>query len=283
VLFRSKEKKVPLIGQWINSAITKEANGKPVPYLYLGQPTADAMAVLAIEYMINVKGCKKLALIYDQTSAYTVSQTEVFKAYAKAHNISIVNEQTYIADTTDFKTHLTSIRNSGADGIYAPGNITTNTIYLNTLDQLGMSHLVTMGDVNYAPPFLATMPDPSIVKNVYFPLNIDLSAPRLNEVADIYMETWNDVPSKDQINVKYYLSYDMVYMSAAAIKQALDSGKPLNGETVNEALENTSIIGLTGPLAFSKESHQVSGREVSMYIYSINGKYEMEGIYTAKL
>jgi ABC-type branched-subunit amino acid transport system substrate-binding protein len=278
-----KEKKVPLVGQWINGVITAEKDGTPVPYMYLGQPTAAAMAKLSADYLTNVLGRKKIALFYDQTNSYTVSQVEAFKEYCAEKKINIVTEQTIIADTTDFKTHLTSIRNAGADAIYQLGYHTSNKIYVQTLDQLGMTDIVTMGDVNFAPPFLATLSDASVVKNLYFPLNVDLADTRLSTVAVVYMQTWNDVPSKEEINVKYYLSYDMIYMSAEAIRKVLNSGEKLTGENVNKALEQTTIDGLSGPLAFSSASHQVSGKQVSMFFYSINEKYKMEGAHALTL
>lgn len=281
---QAQEKKVPMVGLWIDARITyDQETGKPIPYMFLAQPTAAAMAYLSADYMVNVQGIQKFGLFYDETSAFTVSQVEQFKKYCAENNVEIVAEQTYIADTTDYRTHLTAIRESGADGVYALGGQTNNSIYLNTLDQLGMADSVTtMGDVNYAPPFLEALSDPYIVKNTYLPLNVDLEDPRLTDLANIYMEKWHDVPEMAQISVKYYLGYDITMMMCEAIRQVLDEGKELTGENVNLALENVSIEGLSGPLAFSPESHQTASVEdITMFIYSIeDGGYRMVGPHT---
>lgn len=280
----AQDKKVPMVGLWIDSTITKDKEtGEPVPYMYLAQPTNAAMAYLSADYMTKVLGLEKIALFYDETSAFTVSQVEQFKKYCEENGVAIVAEQTYITDTTDYRTHLTVIRDSGADGVYALGGQTNNSIYLNTLDQLGMVGTVTtMGDVNYAPPFLAALSDPSIVEDMYFPLNVDLEDPRLERLANIYMEKWNDVPEMAQISVKYYLGYDIAQMMFQAIEKVLADGQELTGENVNTAMESVSIEGVSGPLAFTPESHQTGSVDsITMYIYSIHdGGYHMVEPYT---
>ena len=262
------EKKVPVVGAWIDSRITKdEATGAATPYVYLMQPTNIYTGELLASYAVKELGLKKIALFYDQTNSFGVSQLESFKNTVTALGGQIVADTPFMSGDKDFKSQLTKILASGADGIFAPNYPNDNTLYCQQLNQLGMTQdFVTIGGLDYAPPFLKSVPDVSVVDNVYFALNVDFAEEQLQSVNAKFCEKFLDGKAADEndISVKVYLGYDSMMLIAKALEFIGDG--EINGETVNKALEDMEgLNALTGVLDFSADSHQPIGLSMVMY------------------
>lgn len=262
------EKKVPVVGAWIDSRITKdEATGAATPYVYLMQPTNIYTGELLASYAVNELGLKKIALFYDQTNSFGVSQLDSFKNTVAALGGEIVADTPFMSGDKDFKSQLTKILASGADGIFAPNYPNDNTLYCQQLNQLGMTQdFVTIGGLDYAPPFLKSVPDASVVDNVYFALNVDFAEEQLQSVNAKFCEKFLGGKAADEndISVKVYLGYDSMMLIAKAIEFIGDG--EINGETVNKALEDMEgLNALTGVLDFSADSHQPIGLSMVMY------------------
>lgn len=259
----ANDKKVPIVGAYIDSRVTEKEDGTPEDYMFLVQPTNEQSAEIQASYLVDKLGVKKVALFYDQSNAFGVSQVKGFKDYIEGHGGEIVSEQVFKSGDKDFKTQLTKIKESGAEAIFAPNYPQDNVLYVNQLDQLGMSDLVTMGGLDFAPPFLSTLPDATKANNIYFALNCAFDEPQLQDINKKYLEKYSDAKTVDDISVKAYLGYDAVSLVAEAIKNSSE----ISGPAVKESLEN--IKGLeckTGTIGFSKDSHQPQGLSMVMYI-----------------
>ncbi len=257
--------KVPIVGAFIDSRVTKKDDGTPEDYMFLVQPTNEQSGEIQAGYLIEKLGLKKVALFYDKTNAFGVSQVGAFTKYIESHGGEITTEQLFKSGDVDFKVQLNKIKESGAEAIFAPNYPKDNTLYCTQLEQLGMNDIVTMGGLEFAPPFLTTLPDPTIVDNVYFAVNVAFDEPQLKEVNDLYIESYDDANSVDDISVKVYLGYDAVTLVAEAIKNA----ESLTGEAVKNALESIdSLEMLSGTFGFSTETHQPVG--LSMFMYRID-------------
>lgn len=275
------EFKVPLVGLWINVACTHDEDDKPYPYMYLAQPTNNNMAEIMAAYMIE-RGDGDVALLYNSQNSYHTSQVDAFRAYCEAHDVQIASDQPYTSQTMDFSSILTMIRESGAKCIYAPMDSITGAAILATLDSLGMMDegMTIYGDVNYSAPWTSILPDPEVANNIYFPLNVDSSDEKLIELANIYMSKWDDVNKQEEINVKYYLGYDIAKTIFQAVDICINDGLEVTGENVNKCLEETSYKGITGEIAFSETSHQSTHDSCMLYVYRLSkGEYECLGDY----
>ncbi len=259
------EAKVPIVGAFIDSRVTMKDDGTPEEYMFLVQPTNQQSGEIQAGYLVEKLGIKKVALFYDKTNAFGVSQVEAFTQYIESHGGEITTEQLFKAGDVDFKVQLNKIKESGAEAIFAPNYPKDNTLYCTQMNQLGMTDLVTMGGLEFAPPFLTTLPDPTIVDNVYFAVNVAFDEPQLKDINDLYIATYDDAKTVDDISVKVYLGYDAVTLVAEAIKNA----ESLTGEGVKNALEGISSLEmLSGTFGFSKETHQPVG--LSMHMYRID-------------
>ena len=256
-------KKVPVLGAYIDSRVTKKEDGKPQDYMFLNQPTNQQAGEIQAAYLLDTLGAKKVGLFYDQGNAFGVSQVAAFKDYILANGGEIVSEQTFKSGDKDFKTQLTKIKEAGAEGIFAPNYPQDNTLYVTQLKQLGMDGLYTMGGLDFAPPYLTTLPDASIVNNVYFAINIAFDDPAVAALNDKVIAKYDDIKTVDDISVKFYLGYDAATMMKAALEYADGN---YTGENMKAALENMGPIEQkTGTFGFSAESHQPLGLGMVMY------------------
>ena len=270
------EKKVPIVGAFIDSRVTMKEDGTPQDYMFLVQPTNEQSGTIQASYLMNELKITKIALFYDKTNAFGVSQVNAFKKYVEANGGEILTEQVFKSGDVDFKTQLSKIKESGAEGIFAPNYPKDNTLYCTQMNQLGMDEsIVTMGGLEFAPPFLTTLPDPSIVNNVYFALNVAFDDPKLAAINKLYIDTYEDAKTVDDISVKVYLGYDAIQLIAESLKGATE----ITGVAVKEGLEKiTEFDALPGKISFSTKSHQPLG--LSMVMYSImGGKNEKIGPY----
>ncbi|MEM1485901.1 ABC transporter substrate-binding protein [Oscillospiraceae bacterium PP1C4] len=274
------QKKVPIVGAFIDSRVTKKEDGKPQDYMFLVQPTNEQSGIIQASYLVDVLGKKKVAIFYDQTNAFGVSQVKAFKEYVTSAGGEIVSEQIFKSGDVDFKTQLTKIKESGAEGIFAPNYPKDNTLYCNQMKQLGMDNLITMGGLEFAPPFLTTLPDPTIVNNVYFALNCAFDEPQLQDLNKAYIDKYDDADTVDDISVKVYLAYDAVMLAAEGIKNANMS---TSGEDIKAGLEAIEFLECkSGNIGFSPETHQPKG--LSMVMYKItDGVNENLGRYVPEI
>ena len=260
-------KKVPVVGAFIVSGITKyPETGEAVPYNFLVQPTNEQAGEIQTSYLVDVLGVKKVALFYNQDNSFGVSQVAPFRAYVEANGGEIVSEQIITDNDKDYKTQLTKILASGAEAIFAPNYPEENTLYCTQLNQLGMTDIITMGGLDYAPPFLNTVPDPSVVNNVYFAINCAFDEEHLQDLNKRFIEkylTADTVVDENTISVKVYLGYDATQLIAEALRRC---GDDITGENVNAQLETIEALELmSGTIGFSPESHQPIGLSMVMY------------------
>ena len=245
-------KKVPVVGAFIVSGITKyPETGEAVPYNFLVQPTNEQAGEIQASYLVDVLGVKKVALFYNQDNSFGVSQVAPFRAYVEANGGEIVSEQIITDNDKDYKTQLTKILASGAEAIFAPNYPEENTLYCTQLNQLGMTDIITMGGLDYAPPFLNTVPDPSVVNNVYFAINCAFDEEHLQDLNKRFIEkylTADTVVDENTISVKVYLGYDATQLIAEALRRC---GDDITGENVNAQLETIEALELmSGTIGF---------------------------------
>lgn len=265
----ANNKKVPVVGSFIDPRVTVGQDGKAQPAMYLMQPSSVQYAEIMASYAVEKLGLKKIAIFYDQSNAFSVSLIAPFKEYAKSVGAQIVAEEVYGKGDKNYMTQLSKIKESGADSIYVPNYMQDLVITLKQAKQVGLK-IPFIGGLDFAPPFASLVNDPDAAANAYFANNFSDSEPQLVEVKKAYMDKFKEEP----IN-KAYLGYDKVLIIAEAVKKA-GSTKP---EDVMKAMGTiTNLQGTTGSISLSPNTHQPVG--LSMVMYKIeNGKYIDLGRY----
>lgn len=265
----ANDKKVPIVGSFIDPRVTVKEDGSPQPFMFLMQPTSVQYAEILASYTIEKLSAKKIAVLYDQSNAFSVSLVKPFIAFAKKKGVEVVDEEIYMKGDKDFKTQLSKIKDKKADAIYFPNYVQDCVIVVKQAKQLGIT-VPIIGGLDFAPPFVSMVNDAEATDNLYFANNYSESEPQLKEVYDAYKAKYN----ADPIN-KAYLGYDKILIIAEAIKKA---GKTDTSAVKNELEKIKDLKGTTGEITISEKTHSPVG--LSMIMYKIEkGQYKDLGRY----
>lgn len=263
-------KKVAVVGSFIDPRVTVGQDGKPQSAMFLMQPSSVQYAEIMAGYAVEKLGLKKVAILYNQSNAYSVSLIKPFKDYAESLGAKVVIEEKYTKDDKDYKTQLAKIKEAGADVLYAPNYTQELVILVKQRKQVGLNIPIVDG-LDLAAPFAQNVNDPESADNAFFANNYSEKEPQLVEVRNAYKAKYNN---EEPIN-KAYLGYDKIMIIMEAIKKA-NSTKP---EDIIKGLEQVKDLqGATGVITISPTTHQPVG--LSMVISKIEkGNYVELGRY----
>lgn len=257
----AEQKKIPIIGSFLDERATTNNDGNPYTYMFLMQPSAGQQAQIMAGYAMEKMNYKNFAVFYNQANAYSVSLSKPFMGYVKKKGGQILVEETYKAGDKDFKTQLAKIKDANVDAIYVPNYIQELTLIVQQAKALGMDKPIIAG-LDAAAPFATLAGDAA--NNIIFPNNFAFDEPQLKEVYDAYKAKFGEEPLN-----KVFIGYDSVTLIAEAIKAAQSS----ESEKITAALSNLKDIkGTTGNISISTKTHRTYG--LSMVMFQIeNGKY----------
>jgi branched-chain amino acid transport system substrate-binding protein len=89
---------------------------------------------------------KKVAVLYAQNDAFSVSETGTFQETAKAQGLDVTTVQKFQTTDTDFTTQVTSVLNSGSDLVIVSGLAADGGNLVKQLRQLGYKGLIVGGN-----------------------------------------------------------------------------------------------------------------------------------------
>lgn len=265
----ANEKKIAVLGSFIDPRVTVQENGEAQPAMFLIQPSSTQYAEIIASYANEKLGFKKFAVLYDQSNAFAVSMLKPFKAYIEKRGGSVVAEETYTKTDKDYRAQLNKIKSAGADVLYIPNYTQDLVITVKQAKQIGLN-LPMVSGLDAAPPFATLVGDPEAANNIYFANNFSDKEPQLTEVRNAYKAKFNE----DPIN-KAYLGYDKVVV----LLKAVELGGGASGPQIIAGLSKIKDVqGTTGVISLSPKTHQPVG--LSMVMYKIeNGKYAEIGRY----
>ncbi|MBI9107364.1 MAG: ABC transporter substrate-binding protein [Spirochaetales bacterium] len=256
----AESKKVPVVGSFIDPRVTVKEDGSASPYMFLMQPSSKQYAEILADYTLKKLGLKTVAVFYDQSNAFAVSQVKPFIAYFEANGGKVLAEEIYKKGDKDFKSQLNKIKNVNAAAIYAPNYVQDLVITLQQCNQIGLD-VPFIGGLDFAPPFVSLLSDPMLADDIFFANNYSDNEPQLVDVRNAYKAKFGEEP----IN-KAYLGYDKILIIADAIRRAGSA----DSTAVRDALETTTNLACTtGNITISAATHQPQG--LSMVMYSIKG------------
>jgi branched-chain amino acid transport system substrate-binding protein len=231
--------------------------------MFLMQPSSVQYSEIIADFALEELELDSVAIMYDQSNAFSVSLVEPFRNYVTTQGGQIAIEVTYKSEDKDFRTQLSQVKQSGADGIYLPIYVQEAVLTLQQAQEVGLD-IPIIGGLDFAPPFTTLLPDPELADGIYVANNYSESESQLNDVREAYMEKFGEEP----IN-KAFLGYDKILIIADAIRRAGSS----DPQAVSAAIENTEELrATTGVITISEETHRPVG--LSMVMYQIrDGEY----------
>ncbi len=194
-------------------------------------------------------GYKTAAVITQLGDDYSSGLGSYFKTAFESLGGTIVTEEQFQTNQSDFKAILTNIKSANPDIIFAPSSITTAPLIIKQAREMGITAVIAAGD---------TWENATIIENagadaegVVLSTFFDEAAPANDEAASFikgFKEYLVSIGEPDIIPAVSALGYDAYLCLLQAIKDA-DSTDPA---AVRDALENVSVTGVTGDITFNE-------------------------------
>ncbi len=205
----------------------------------------------AAKFAVETKHAKRIAILQDQASAYSVGLGDFFEKHLKSIGGEVTTRQSYNAGDTDFTARLTSIRATNPDMIYVPGYYTDVANIAIQARKLGITVPLLGGD-GWDSAKLTEIGGKSI-EGSFFTNHAAPDEPKMVEFAQKYKDEYGAEP--DALGA---LGYDAANVLFDAMKRA----KSLGGEDLRKALTETKYEGVTGVIAFDENRDTIKAAVV---------------------
>jgi branched-chain amino acid transport system substrate-binding protein len=237
----AQQNNVPMITPSSTNVTVTEIGDKVFRVCFTDDFQAYAVATFAAE---NLKA-KKVAVLYDQGSAYSKGLKDAFGSTFTAAGGAVATEQAYKAGDADFSAQLTAIRDAKPDAIFVPGYYTDVANIAVQVQKLGIKAPLLGGD-GWDSAELAKIAGPAI-EGAYYSNHYAVQEPRpeVKAFVDAYKARFGAEP--DGLAA---LGYDAARILADAMKRAPD----LSGGALATAIAQTKdFAGVTGRISIDEK------------------------------
>ena len=206
---------------------------------------------------------RKVAILSDTASAYSVGLAEFFKQPFVAAGGEVALEVKYASRDKDFKAQLTAIKAASPDGICVPGYYTEVGLIVKQARELGLSIPIFGGD-GWEAPQLIEIAGGDALKNTYYSTHFSPSqdSPATKEFVAAFKAKYNEVP-----DAMAALGYD----SAMALAEASKKAGTTEPAKLTAALAATDFTGVTGR---TKLDAQRNATKPAVIITVENGQFK---------
>jgi branched-chain amino acid transport system substrate-binding protein len=201
-------------------------------------------------YALEKLGAKKAVIIMDSSSDYGKGLAANFVKTFEDGGGTIVAQEAYVTNDTDFNAILTKIKGQDFDVIFIPGYYNEAGLIIKQARAQGIDATI-LGADGFDSPVLLELAGAEALNNVYFSNHYSSldKDPKVVKFISDFKAKYNKEP--DAFNA---LGYDLVFFAADAISRA----EELTGESVKDALEaTTNFSGVTGTFSVDENHNPV--------------------------
>ena len=227
-------------------AVAEEVTGRGLKYLYRTNPTADDMAKMIIEMVVQKVGPGigkeptdlKIGIIHEDSS-YGTSVAERQNAYAKEAGLNVVTTQAYPAATVDMSSTVLDLKNREVDIVLQTSYQNDSVLFLQQANEAGYKpSAIIGGGGGYSMQPTADAVGHDVIDGV---LDVDFTqysvntsyTPGLEEFVEAYQKKYGSAPrSGHSLNN---------YVGAKVILEALDKASGFEPDTIVEAVKSIDI------------------------------------------
>ena len=208
------------------------------------------------------EGYKTAAVISQNGDDYSTGLAGYFKQAFEKLDGTIVADETYQTNESDFNAILTSVKAAKPDCIFIPSSINTATLILPQITANGINAKVLAGDT-WENAAIISKDGVGVAFSTFFD-ETDSSNPVAAEFVKGFKEYLNSDPKNitfnantDTVAAVSALGYD-AYMSVYEALKALD-GKDveLTSVAIRDSLKTVSFDGVTGAIAFDENGDAI--------------------------
>jgi branched-chain amino acid transport system substrate-binding protein len=218
---------------------------------------------LLAEFGLKTLKAKRVAMLTDLASAYSVGLADYFRQPFVAEGGTIVAEQKYNSHDKDFKAQLTAIKAANPDAIFVPGYYTEAGLIVLQARQLGIEVPIFGGDGWEAQELVQIAGDS--LKNTFYSTHFS----PLKETPEVqsFVKAYQAKFKGETPDAMAALGYDSALVLADAIKRA----GTIEPAKLRDALATTDIKGATGETKI--DSHR-DAPKAAVIITVENGKFK---------
>lgn len=180
----------------------------------------DIFAVpVVVDWMLNTKGWKNIAIITSLNNGYSTALTPVFQKAIQEQNGNIVLEESVNDGETDFTAQVTKLKNSGADVLVFTGYYTEAALIMSEADKKNLDIHLVGGDGLYGHD-LAKLGGAAVEEKVIFYCGFSSDQPssETEKFLTAYREKFGEEP--DMFSAQFY---DAIMILAKAMTDANSS------------------------------------------------------------
>jgi len=192
--------------------------------------------VVMANYAYNEAEARKVAIIQEISNDYSVALSQIFQnefIELTGDENAIVSVSNYNTGDQDFTAQLTSIKESGADAIFAPGNFTESALLMKQANELGIDIAFLGGDTWETPEVIEIGGE--AVEGAVFSTFFDSAVPLTDETTvflDAYKAKYGEDKEPAAVTA---LAYDAYILALDAIERA----ESTDGPAIRDALAAT--------------------------------------------
>jgi branched-chain amino acid transport system substrate-binding protein len=227
-------------------AVAEEVTGRGLQYLYRTNPTAEDMAKLAVEMIVNKVAAGlgkkpedlKIGIIYEDSS-YGTSVAGFQKKYATAAKLNVVTSQGYPASTVDMSSLVLDLKGRGIDVLLQTSYQNDSVLFLQQANEAGFKPgAIIGGGGGYSMQPTADAVGHKVIEGV---LDTDFTqylvnttyTPGIEGFVAAYQKKYGSAPrSGHSLNN---------YVGAKLILQAIDKAKGFDPDTILMAVKGIDV------------------------------------------
>lgn len=257
-----------------NSKVTMTDDGEVRPWAFRACLSDPQSGAILGQYAVNECGYKKIAIIYEIGSDFSIGVTNEFAKNVESAGGTIGAKEAYNTGDVDYRAVLTKIKNSGDfDALYiASGYYKQIGLIANQARELGIDQpfLTTEGAMSSDLFNIAS----DSVEGMIYNVAVDTESKNVESLLEDFKAEWGYDPSEN-VGPDCYLAYDSFELLTGAIEKA-GAADPVK---IRDELENTTELqGLTCKITFDPKTHLVY-REVPICKIE-NGDFTTIGFFT---
>lgn len=207
---------------------------------------------------------KRVAILSDVSSAYSVGLAQYFKQPFVAGGGQVLVEQKYTSKDKDFKAQLTAIKGANPDGICVPGYYTEVGLIVKQARELGLTVPIFGGD-GWEAQELIQIAGGKALENTFYSTHFSPAntAPEAQKFVTAFKARFNG----ETPDAMAALGYD----SALALIEAIKKAGSTDGKKLKEALAGIDFVGATGR---TKLDAKRDATKPAVIITTENGKFK---------
>lgn len=202
----------------------------------------DQFAVpVVVDWMINTKGWKNVAVITSLNNGYSTALTPVFKQAIEEKGGKIVLEESINDKDTDFTAQVTKLKSAKADVLVFTGYYTEAALIMNEVQKKGLDIKLIGGDGLYGQD-LAKLGKKAVEEKVIFycGFSSDKPSPESAKFVAAYKSKYNEEP--DMFSAQYY---DAVMILAKAMNEAKSADPKIFKSELAKLKDYPGVSGVT--------------------------------------